>query len=170
MYIWPLMLSLCVPEPEAQLKLTTPEALPPSLEPIPCLSRLFLPHPLLFPSYIRPPRPPPPALAPLCSPAPPPPPFFCFPPPPRYPSSPHSFICSAALTRECLSCLAVSSPFSIVTWQSIIYGHADSAFPPIWVIVVLETSELQFQHIAHFLTWYTVGFMWRQYPALIYSI
>lgn len=33
MYIWPLMLSLRVPEPEAQLKLTTPEALPPALIP-----------------------------------------------------------------------------------------------------------------------------------------
>lgn len=35
------MLSLRVPEPEAQLKLTTPEALQPSLEPTLCLFRLF---------------------------------------------------------------------------------------------------------------------------------
>lgn len=169
MYIWPLMLSLHVPEPEAQLKLTTPEALPPSLEPTPCLFRLFLPHPLLFPSYIVPLGSSPRALLLLCASAPSSPPHLWFPPPLCYSSSPHSFICSAALTRECLPCFAASSPFSIVTWQSIIYGHTDSALPPIWVIAVLETSELQFQHIAHFLTWYTVRFMWRQYPVLIYS-
>lgn len=82
MYIWPLMLSLHVPEPEAQLKLTTPEALPPSLEPTPCLFRLFLPHPLLFPSYIVPLGSSPRALLLLCASAPSSPPHLWFPPPP----------------------------------------------------------------------------------------
>lgn len=163
MYIWPLMLSLRVPEPEAQLKLTTLEALPPAL--IPTLPQT---HPLsLAPLFVSPITFPllhtssqlvsscPLATVHLCS---------------SlsssftiqyisYPSSLSSFICSIPLTTECLHCFAVSSSFSIVTWQSVIYGHTDFAFPPIWVIVVLETSELQFQHIAHFLSWYMVCFV-----------
>lgn len=66
MYIWPLMLSLHVPEPEAQLKLTTPEALPPSLEPTLCLLHIFLSYPLLFLS-IPPFNSSPLALLPLCT-------------------------------------------------------------------------------------------------------
>lgn len=87
-----------------------------------------------------------------------------------YPSSLFSFIRSPSSAQEWLPCFAVSSSFSVATWHSIFYGRADFALPFIWVIVLVETSEFQFQHIAHFRTWYTACFMWRQYPELIYSI
>lgn len=170
MYIWPLMLSPHVPEPEAQLKLTTPRpSKPPSNLPFVSPTSFCLTHYFSSLTYFLSTLP----LLPSCHCAPLLFPFLLICDSAlslSYPSSLASCICSPSLTQECLPCFAASSSFSIVTWQSIIYGHTGFAFPPILVIVLLETSELQFQHIAHFLIWYMVRFMWRQYPDLSYSI
>lgn len=111
MHIWPLMLSLCVLEPEAQLKLTTQRPFQPPGKPSFAFYTSFgltyyFPSQFLLSTH---------PLLPSC--------------------------CYATLLFFCLSYIPntriILFPY-MVLWQSIIYENTDSAFLPIWIIVLLE--------------------------------